>query len=730
MLPVRASPASTHRRMLNAPLPSAGHRVNTQATAAQDAPVASSADTLDFSAVETASDYDPRFQSPWPQNNATNAHDKPVMVYLPGIDGTGLAAFRQFPTISDDFTLSTFSVPSTDRSSFTELVQTCTEYVRHVAANSPPTRPIYLFGESFGGILALAVGIEAPEAVDRIVLVNPATSFLDSPWAEAKPLIQSLPEEAYAALPFVLAPILSNPVTMAAKKARGATSPLQAVQLIGQGMLDMLPGLSKLAEILPKDTLVWKLGLLAEGCRYIDTRYHMVPQRVFVVAGAGDWLIPSAEEAPALKALLPNCRTRVLPMRSHALLQDSDIDLAALLREEGFYTPVRRLTGNGATLRTRIPGLGTFGRPTPVELPTREEYTEDAASLDTLRAATSPVFFSTAADGSVEQGLRHLALEAGRPVLLVGNHQTFPIDLGPLVDGVYGATGVLPRGLTHPTAVPPPAKAQPRDHPRARSNAVSRMLGAEAGSLGGLRPERRRGGGGGPPQTASIDPGFLARWGAVPVGPKELVQLLKGGETVMLFPGGATEALKGTRTVDRYKLVWSPRPEFVRVAARYGAAVVPFGAVGCEESVGAIMNAQNTVRVLQSWGRLQGSSPESSAAWAEMNEKRTVRARRGVNADSRFDNELDIRFFVPRRIERFYFLFGRAIDVPPEVYRDKDRAADVYARVKAGVADCIDYLLEEREHDPFRPLLKRLAYERINGVQAPTFTPNPNKKLL
>lgn len=87
-----------------------------------------------------------------------------------------------------------------------------------------------------------------------------------------------------------------------------------------------------------------------------------VQQRVFVLAGGGDWLIPSADEAEALQALLPHCRARVLPLRSHALLQDSDMDLAALLREEGFYTPRRVLSGNGADLRQRSPGLGTFGR--------------------------------------------------------------------------------------------------------------------------------------------------------------------------------------------------------------------------------------------------------------------------------------------------------------------------------------------------------------------------------
>lgn len=110
---------------------------------------------------------------------------------------------------------------------------------------------------------------------------------------------------------------------------------------------------------------------------------------------------------------------------------------------------------------------------------------------------------------------------------------------------------------------------------------------------------------------------------------------------LVLTAGATVQALKGTRTVDRYKLVWSPRPEFVRMAARYGAAIVPFGAVGCEESVGAVMNAANTVRVAGALGRLQGRTP-SEEEMAEFQRMRAVPARRGVNADKRFENELDV----------------------------------------------------------------------------------------
>jgi pimeloyl-ACP methyl ester carboxylesterase len=111
-----------------------------------------------------------------------------VQFYLPGIDGTGLAAASQFNLLSQDFILSCLTVPPSNRDTFEELLERCVAHITSIAAEIPPTRPIYLWGESFGGILALAIGAAAPECVDRIVVVNPATSFPESPWASVRHL--------------------------------------------------------------------------------------------------------------------------------------------------------------------------------------------------------------------------------------------------------------------------------------------------------------------------------------------------------------------------------------------------------------------------------------------------------------------------------------------------------------------------------------------------------------
>jgi pimeloyl-ACP methyl ester carboxylesterase len=57
----------------------------------------------------------------------------------------------------------------------------------------PADRPVYILGESFGGILALAIAASRPDLVCRLVLVNPATSYQRSVWPTLGPLLPNVP---------------------------------------------------------------------------------------------------------------------------------------------------------------------------------------------------------------------------------------------------------------------------------------------------------------------------------------------------------------------------------------------------------------------------------------------------------------------------------------------------------------------------------------------------------
>ena len=68
----------------------------------------------------------PRFVSPLVPNMAVPVprSSLPFMLYLPGIDGTGLAAYKQFPRLVQDYNLRALFIPPADRTPFPVLVET------------------------------------------------------------------------------------------------------------------------------------------------------------------------------------------------------------------------------------------------------------------------------------------------------------------------------------------------------------------------------------------------------------------------------------------------------------------------------------------------------------------------------------------------------------------------------------------------------------------------------
>ncbi|KAJ0850427.1 putative diacylglycerol acyltransferase [Helianthus annuus] len=66
--------------------------------------------------------------------------------------------------------------------------------------------------------------------------------------------------------------------------------------------------------------------------------------------------------------------------------------------------------------------------------------------------------------------------------------------------------------------------------------------------------------------------------GAIPVSPRNLFRLLSRNSYALLYPGGARESLH--RKGEAYKLFWPDKEEFVRMAVKLGATIIPFGAWG------------------------------------------------------------------------------------------------------------------------------------------------------
>ncbi len=138
-------------------------------------------------------------------------------------------------------------------------------------------------------------------------------------------------------------------------------------------------------------------------------------------------------------------------------------------------------------------------------------------------------------------------IPADGAVLLIGNHTTLGVLDGPMmVRHIYRERGRWLRGLAENAhyAVP-----------------VHRDLLRRAGAVRGTRSNCRA--------------------------------LLASGQAVLVYPGGGREVAK--RKGEKYELIWKERLGFARLAIESGAPIVPFAAVGAEESFDIVIDADHPV---------------------------------------------------------------------------------------------------------------------------------------
>ncbi|XP_071932284.1 phytyl ester synthase 1, chloroplastic-like [Coffea arabica] len=157
------------------------------------------------------------------------------------------------------------------------------ETVRNQHASSP-NKPIYLVGDSFGGCLALAVAARNP-AIDLVlVLANPATSFNGSQLQSLLPFLEAIPNELHCTVPYLLIFVLGEPAKMAMVTVDATLLPRIGLERLSGNLTALLQRLSELADIIPKDTLLWKLKLLRSAASYANSRLHAVTAEVLVLS--------------------------------------------------------------------------------------------------------------------------------------------------------------------------------------------------------------------------------------------------------------------------------------------------------------------------------------------------------------------------------------------------------------------------------------------------------------
>ena len=283
---------------------------------------------------------------------------KPILIYLPGFDGTFLSPFLQFPELSTVFDIQCLTIPPADRSSYDDMVDFVLKFVVSVSRNddvpksSNPffnwkgafrqQRPVYLAGESFGGILASDVALQLRQQdvnLRGMCLVNPATSFDRSRLASEGPPVANLGPFLF---PFGALRLLS--LFMDEHSLAQLLLILQAKRLpsvIDTAAREAYMGrvafsLPWIIPILTPNVLQWRLQeWLTVGCARMSTKldeYREYDLRTLIVVGENDQTLPSIAEAARLSDLIQRVNVHVVPGAGHASTCGSRVDMAALFR--------------------------------------------------------------------------------------------------------------------------------------------------------------------------------------------------------------------------------------------------------------------------------------------------------------------------------------------------------------------------------------------------------------
>eukprot|EP00850_Spirogloea_muscicola_P018168 SM000163S02336 [mRNA] locus=s163:244518:250584:- [translate_table: standard] len=284
-----------------------------------------------------------------------------LMVYVPGLDGTGLFLERHLAELEAEYDVRCLSIPPTDSSSYADLADrlalmiedevhwhdryakkrvasaaliagSSKDFMQNSSGKAQKTakRTVTIIAESFGAGIGVALAAQNAELVDYLVILNSGSGFrrrplllLGSrlvPFAPAMPYLHDLSSIA-------MAPLLTS---------------WRRVAETSQYMI--LPPFS--TQLLKQDVVSRRLNMMA-AWQPSDATLSAITATTLLVASGADRLLPSVEEAYGLATCIPNCQIHVLPFSGHISLLEEDVKLVNILAGARFlpsqsHSPNRR----------------------------------------------------------------------------------------------------------------------------------------------------------------------------------------------------------------------------------------------------------------------------------------------------------------------------------------------------------------------------------------------------
>jgi pimeloyl-ACP methyl ester carboxylesterase len=229
-------------------------------------------------------------------------------VFVPGMDGTGRLFYRQVPRLATaGYRVAAYALRD-DAPDMVTLIADLGTVLDAVA----PTEPAVVFGESFGGALALSFALAHPNRVRALVILNSFPRFLPQGRLGLAMLgIRLMPWGAMRVVRRATAFRLHSPHTHRAEVRHFLAQTRDTTRRGYLGRLRIL--------------------------RRYDVRDVLADVAVptLFLAADRDHLIPSVEQGRYMAARVPGARLRVLAGHGHACLIAPDVDLPAILADWG-----------------------------------------------------------------------------------------------------------------------------------------------------------------------------------------------------------------------------------------------------------------------------------------------------------------------------------------------------------------------------------------------------------
>jgi len=230
----------------------------------------------------------------------------PPLVYVPGMDGTGLLFYRQIPALSRRYRVVTYTL----RDAATRMSTLVEDLARVVRRASPDGEPAVVLGESFGGALSLSFALDRPELVAGLVVLNTFPYF--------RPQVRlRLAVAAIRAMPW---------------KMMGLVRRLTAFRLhSGHTHRAEIHRLYELAGRATREGYLSRLRILREYD--VQDRLSELGTPTLFLAAERDHIIPSVQQARYMAARVPRSTLRILEGHGHACLLAPNLDMSQILAE-------------------------------------------------------------------------------------------------------------------------------------------------------------------------------------------------------------------------------------------------------------------------------------------------------------------------------------------------------------------------------------------------------------